>query len=69
MTTNWQQKKIGSDLATAAEELANAKRIGRVGGPLAASLSETMIADARRKVSNLVDMADRYHINKLGARK
>ena len=35
----WQQKKIGQDLVAASQQLAQAKRLGTVGGPLAKSLA------------------------------
>lgn len=64
MTTSWQQKKIGNDLVAAAERLARAKRIGTVGGPLAQRLSADLQAAERRKIADLVDLADKYGRNK-----
>lgn len=57
----WQQKKIGQDLVAASQQLAQAKRVGTVGGPLAKSLAAGMEAEARRKVKDLVDLAEKYH--------
>lgn len=59
--TTWQQKKIGQDLVAASQQLAQAKRVGTVGGPLAKSLAAGMEAEARRKVKDLVDLAEKYH--------
>lgn len=59
--TTWQQKKIGQDLVAASQQLAQAKRLGTVGGPLAKSLGVSMEAEARRKVKDLVDLAVKYH--------
>lgn len=59
--TTWQQKKIGQDLVAASQQLAQAKRVGTVGGPLAKSLGASMEADARRRVKDLVDLAVKYH--------
>lgn len=64
MKPTWQQKKIGADLVAASQQLAQAKRVGAVGGPLAKSLAASMEADARRKVANLVDLAEKYHSGK-----
>lgn len=61
MKSTWQQKKIGADLVAASQQLAQAKRLGTVGGPLAKNLAASMEADARRKVANLVDLAEKYH--------
>lgn len=60
MTKSWQQKKIGADLVAAAERLAQAKRFGAVGGPLAQSVSAGLQATERRKIADLVDLADKY---------
>ena len=59
--TTWQQKKIGRDLVAASEQLAQAKRIGNAGGTLAQGISADLQAAARRKVANLVDLAEKYH--------
>jgi len=57
----WQQKKIGQDLVAASQQLARAKKVAMVGGPLAKSLGAGMEAEARRKVKDLVDLAVKYH--------
>lgn len=57
----WQQKKIGQDLVAASQQLAQAKRLGTVGGPLAKSLAAGMEAEARRRVKDLSDLAVKYH--------
>ncbi len=62
--TTWQQKKIGRDLVAASEQLAQAKRIGNAGGTLAQGISADLQAAARRKVANLVDLAEKYHGSK-----
>lgn len=62
--TTWQQKKIGRDLVAASEQLAQAKRIGNAGGTLAQGISADLQAAARRKVANLVDLAEKYHAGK-----
>ena len=62
--TTWQQKKIGRDLVAASEQLAQAKRIGNIGGTLAQGISADLQAAARRKVANLVDLAEKYHSGK-----
>lgn len=59
--TTWQQKKIGQDLVAASQQLARAKNVAKVGGPLAKSLAAGMEAEARRKVKDLVDLAEKYH--------
>jgi len=59
--TTWQQKKIGRDLVAASEQLAQAKRLGNAGGTLAQGISDDLQAAARRKVANLVDLAEKYH--------
>lgn len=59
--TTWQQKKIGQDLVAASQQLARAKKVAMVGGPLAKSLGAGMEAEARRKVKDLVDLAEKYH--------
>ena len=59
--TTWQQKKIGQDLVAASQQLATAKSVTKVGGPLAKSLGASMEAEARRKVKDLVDLAVKYH--------
>lgn len=59
--TTWQQKKIGRDLVAASEQLAQAKRLGNAGGTLAQGISADLQAAARRKVANLVDLAEKYH--------
>jgi len=59
--TTWQQKKIGQDLVAASQQLARAKKVAQVGGPLAKSLAAGMEAEARRKVKDLVDLAEKYH--------
>ena len=59
--TTWQQKKIGQDLVAASQQLAQAKRLGTVGGPLAKSLAAGMEAEARRRVKDLSDLAVKYH--------
>lgn len=58
--TTWQQKKIGADLMSASQQLAQAKRLGTVGGPLAKSLAAGMEAEARRRVKDLSDLAQKY---------
>lgn len=62
--TTWQQKKIGQDLVAASQQLARAKKVAMVGGPLAKSLGAGMEAEARRKVKDLVDLAEKYHGSK-----
>lgn len=62
--TTWQQKKIGQDLVAASQQLAQAKRLGTVGGPLAKSLAAGMEAEARRRVKDLSDLAVKYHSGK-----
>lgn len=57
----WQQKKIGQDLVAASQQLARAKSFAKVGGPLAKSMAAGMEAEARRKVKDLVDLAEKYH--------
>lgn len=58
--TTWQQKKIGADLVAASQQLAQAKRLGTVGGPLAKNLAAGMEAEARRRVKDLSDLAQKY---------
>lgn len=58
--TTWQQKKIGADLVSASQQLAQAKRLGTVGGPLARNLAAGMEAEARRRVKDLSDLAQKY---------
>lgn len=60
----WQQKKIGADLVAASQQLATAKRIGSIGGPLAKSIGAGMEAEARRRVKDLSDLAVKYHSGK-----
>lgn len=60
MTASWQQKKIGADLVAASNQLATAKRIGNIGGPLAKSMGASMEAEARRRVKDLSDLAVKY---------
>lgn len=57
---SWQRDHIGRDLIAASEELAEAKRLGNVGGPLATQISDDMQAAARRKVKNLAALAEKY---------
>lgn len=59
--TTWKQKKIGQDLVAASQQLAQAKRLGTVGGPLAKGLAAGMEAEARRRVKDLSDLAVKYH--------
>ena len=58
--TTWQQKKIGADLVAASQQLAQAKRIGSIGGPLAKSMGAGIEAEARRRVKDLSDLAQKY---------
>lgn len=55
-----QQKHIGAALVQASQQLASAKRIGTVGGHLAQNISAICQATARRKIADLVNLADRY---------
>lgn len=56
-----QQKHIGKQLVDASQQLAQAKRLGNAGGTLAQGISADLQAAARRKVANLVDLAEKYH--------
>ena len=56
-----QQQHIGKQLVDASQQLAQAKRLGNAGGTLAQGISADLQAAARRKVANLVDLAEKYH--------
>jgi len=59
-----QQQHIGKQLVDASQQLAQAKRLGNAGGTLAQGISADLQAAARRKVANLVDLAEKYHKGK-----
>lgn len=59
-----QQKHIGKQLVDASQQLQRAKSFGNIGGPLAQGISADLQAAARRKVANLVDLAEKYHSSK-----
>lgn len=55
-----QQMHVGKALVQASQQLAGAKRLGTVGGTLAQNISATCQATARRKIADLVELADKY---------
>lgn len=60
MNPTWQQKKIGADLVAASQQLAHAKRLKAIGGPLAKNMGTGLEAEARRRVKDLSDLAQKY---------
>lgn len=55
-----QQQHIGRQLIEAAAQLEHAKRISSVGGPLASAIGASTQSTARRKIMDLVRLANKH---------